>query len=176
MIRIEEASDRVFRPDILDLIRLPMGARNRGRLHEIAAMYRTSEHHFVFVATSNDRAIGCVGIERHTDLLATIHQMAVAEGERNRGVGKQLILAATEAVPCELFAAETDRDAVGFYERCGFTVTSLGKKYPGVERFACTYARRTSAAAIVDAHGHVRLASGTKPLFAALHRAVGTAL
>jgi ribosomal protein S18 acetylase RimI-like enzyme len=153
MIRIEEASGRVFRPDILDLLRLPMGPRNRARLNEIADTYRTSGRHFVFVAASRDRVIGCVGIERHTDLLATIHQMAVAAGERNRGVGKQLVLAAMGAVPCEFFAAETDRDAVGFYERCGFTIISLGEKYPGVERFACTYARRASAATIVNCQG-----------------------
>jgi ribosomal protein S18 acetylase RimI-like enzyme len=50
--------------------------------------------------------------------VATIHQMAVDAGQRNRGVGKQLIVAAIESVPCALFVAETDRDAVGFYERC----------------------------------------------------------
>ena len=36
--------------------------------------------------------------------------------------------------------AETDADAVGFYEQVGFTVTSLGESYPGVERFRCVRA------------------------------------
>jgi len=147
MFRVEEASNKVFQPEILDLLRLPMGLRNRGRLNEIAETYRTSKDHFVFVAISQNRVVGCVGIERHTDLLATIHQMAVDAGERNRGVGKRLIHAAMESIPCRSFVAETDRDAVGFYERCGFTVISLGKKYPGVERFACTYTKRISAVA-----------------------------
>lgn len=31
--------------------------------------------------------------------------------------------------------AETDRSALGFYLALGFGVTSLGEKYPGVERF-----------------------------------------
>jgi len=137
MIRVEEASNKVFEPAILDLLRLPMGPRNRERSNEIAETYRTSKNHFVFVAIFEDRVIGCAGIERHTDLVATIHQMAVDANERNRGVGKQLILAAMKSVPCTLFVAETDRDAVGFYERCGFTIISLGEKYPAVERFAC---------------------------------------
>ena len=34
--------------------------------------------------------------------------------------------------------AETDADAVGFYQRCGFEVESLGELYPGAERFRCT--------------------------------------
>jgi ribosomal protein S18 acetylase RimI-like enzyme len=70
--------------------------------------------------------------------------MAVDAGERNRGVGKELVLAAMASVPCILFVAETDPDAVGFYERCGFTIISLGEKYPGVERFACTYTKRSA--------------------------------
>lgn len=141
MIRVEEASNKVFQPEILDLLRLPMGSRNRGRLNEIAETYRTSKNHFVFIAILEDRVIGCAGIERHTDLVATIHQMAIDVAERNRGVGKQLILSAMKSLPCTLFVAETDRDAAGFYERCGFTIISLGEKYPGVERFACTYAK-----------------------------------
>lgn len=35
--------------------------------------------------------------------------------------------------------AETDADAVDFYRRCGFAVESLGERYPGVERFRCTW-------------------------------------
>ena len=36
-----------------------------------------------------------------------------------------------------MITAETDRDAVEFYWSSGFKVTSLGEKYPGVERFLC---------------------------------------
>jgi len=35
--------------------------------------------------------------------------------------------------------AETDYEAVDFYRRYGFVITSLGEKYPGVERFLCQY-------------------------------------
>lgn len=34
--------------------------------------------------------------------------------------------------------AETDKNAVNFYRKIGFNITSLGEKYPGVERFKCT--------------------------------------
>lgn len=36
-----------------------------------------------------------------------------------------------------VLSAETDAEAVGFYRSCGFTVRSLGEKYPGTERFLC---------------------------------------
>ncbi len=37
--------------------------------------------------------------------------------------------------PALPIVAETDRSALGFYVALGFTMTSLGEKYPGVERF-----------------------------------------
>ena len=40
-----------------------------------------------------------------------------------------------------MFTAETDKDAVDFYRKLGFSVTSLGEKYPGVERFHCEYSK-----------------------------------
>jgi hypothetical protein len=36
--------------------------------------------------------------------------------------------------------AETDADAAAFYSKLGFTVTSLGETYPGIERFRCVRA------------------------------------
>jgi len=38
--------------------------------------------------------------------------------------------------------AETDHEAVDFYRRYGFFITSLGEKYPGVERFLCQYTKQ----------------------------------
>ncbi|WP_239984546.1 hypothetical protein [Lentibacillus sediminis] len=41
----------------------------------------------------------------------------------------------------QFISAETDKDAVVFYQNLGFQITSLGEKYPGVERFLCEYER-----------------------------------
>lgn len=38
-----------------------------------------------------------------------------------------------------LIYTETDNDAVDFYRKYGFEITSLGEKYPGVERFLCEF-------------------------------------
>ncbi|BBY66737.1 hypothetical protein MHEL_49800 [Mycolicibacterium helvum] len=42
--------------------------------------------------------------------------------------------------------AETDVEGVGFYRAIGFTVTALGEKYPGAQRFhAHLHARHDGA-------------------------------
>ncbi len=41
------------------------------------------------------------------------------------------------ALNFDCLEAETDEDAVGFYIKCGFIVTSLGEVHPNTERFRC---------------------------------------
>jgi len=35
------------------------------------------------------------------------------------------------------YSIELAKEAVNFYEKCGFKITSLGEKYPGIVRFKC---------------------------------------
>jgi ribosomal protein S18 acetylase RimI-like enzyme len=66
----------------------------------------------------------------------TLLHIATAPRVRRTGVGSRLLAELWRRVPPELpIAAETDHDAVAFYAANGFVVTSLGEKYPGVERF-----------------------------------------
>ena len=49
-------------------------------------------------------------------------------------MGAKLVAAVAESADQPL-GAETDQASVGFYQALGFTVESLGEKYPGVKRF-----------------------------------------
>lgn len=85
------------------------------------------------------RLIGCVGMEVRLES-AVIRSLSVSASHRGRGVGRSMVEAVLQRTGVSWFEAETDADAVGFYERLGFTVASLGEKYPGVERFRCVRA------------------------------------
>jgi ribosomal protein S18 acetylase RimI-like enzyme len=80
--------------------------------------------------------IACVGFEARPDS-AVIRSLAVDEHHRNRGVGRKMVEAALAKLEPSRVEAETDSEAVGFYRSLGFFTTSLGAKYPGVERFRC---------------------------------------
>jgi len=67
-----------------------------------------------------------------------IRHLAVLPGQRSLGIGRRLVEVLRAQSPGRKLRAETDKDAVGFYEKCGFTCRSLGEKYPGTERFECT--------------------------------------
>ncbi|WP_328824102.1 GNAT family N-acetyltransferase [Niallia circulans] len=59
--------------------------------------------------------------------------MAVSTKQRGKSVGSQMIKFLSKQYT--FISAETDNDAVGFYRKNGFKITSLGEKYPSVERF-----------------------------------------
>lgn len=81
--------------------------------------------------------IGCIGIEFNDAGGCEIKHLAVSPKHRGEGVGSKMIRFIQERHSLTSIFAETDQDAVNFYKKIGFVITSLGEKYPGVERFRC---------------------------------------
>ena len=82
--------------------------------------------------------VGCVGVEIPMPGRATVRHVGVSPGQRNQGIGRDMLFQLARELKLSQLIAETDEEAVGFYQRCGFEVESLGEQYPGVERFRCT--------------------------------------
>ena len=96
----------------------------------------------LFGVEQDEEYIGCIGIEIVSRRVCMINHIAVFPEQRGKRVGSEMINLLAEQF---LFIiAETDKDAVDFYKKYGFTISSLGEKYPGVERFLCTYERPVS--------------------------------
>ncbi|MGE7914625.1 GNAT family N-acetyltransferase [Lysinibacillus xylanilyticus] len=85
--------------------------------------------------------VGCIGIEQISSLSkCEIKHIAVLANQRGKGIGSKMINFVVNKYPSIM--AETDHEAVDFYRRYGFFITSLGEKYPGVERFLCQYTKQ----------------------------------
>jgi len=89
---------------------------------------------------------GLLGLRRAPGAGAVILHLAVAPDLRGQGLGRALLRAAVAAEGLRQLVAETDAEAVGFYRACGFVVTSLGERHPGVERFRCVWTAGEGAA------------------------------
>jgi ribosomal protein S18 acetylase RimI-like enzyme len=89
------------------------------------------------------RLVGVIGLEPRGQGDGTIHHIAVVPEIRLQGVGRRMIHLAESRHSLSVVEAETDGDAVGFYEACGFRIQSLGEQYPGVERFRCVRHRES---------------------------------
>jgi ribosomal protein S18 acetylase RimI-like enzyme len=66
-----------------------------------------------------------------------IISIAVNAPRQRAGIGRALVEGAKRTLDCVSLFAETDDDAVEFYRKAAFAVTSLGEKYPGIVRYAC---------------------------------------
>lgn len=83
--------------------------------------------------------VGCIGIEFVSTNICEIRHLAVSPDSRNQQFGSNMIFFIIEQFHLSSIFAETDKDAVNFYASIGFTITSLGEKYTGVERFHCVF-------------------------------------
>ncbi|QQB06764.1 GNAT family N-acetyltransferase [Macrococcoides caseolyticum] len=100
--------------------------------------YIQSSNQQLFGFMKEDNIIGCIGVEINLSLCEIKH-IAVSPKERGNGIGSKMINFLCEKYSFTSIIAETGTDAVEFYRNFGFKITSLGEKYPGVERFLCEF-------------------------------------
>jgi len=80
---------------------------------------------------------GCIGIEIIKQRQARIRHLAVVPDFQRQGIARSMIQQISDTYGLISISAETDNESLEFYRKTGFTITSLGEKYPGVERFRC---------------------------------------
>lgn len=85
--------------------------------------------------------VGCIGIEFVSPSVCEIKHIAVNPNNRKQQIGSNMIYFIIEKFQIDSIIVETDKDAVEFYASIGFTITSLGEKYPGIERFQCVFSK-----------------------------------
>lgn len=87
----------------------------------------------------DEELIGLIGFVYESRDKVELKHIAIKPNYRSRGIGKDMIHEFIKRKKAVTIKAETDKDAVGFYRKVGFSITSLGEKYSGVERFECVY-------------------------------------
>jgi ribosomal protein S18 acetylase RimI-like enzyme len=123
------------------LLALTLAHPTAERLEAVCIWYRTDSSSRLLGYQSKGVLIGCLGLELSHPGDAIIRAIAVAPFARRKGIGSHLLQQSIATFSLTRLVAKTDRDAVQFYRRCGFTIASLGERYPGVERFLCSWAR-----------------------------------
>ena len=107
----------------------------------VIAEYQANPGQPMLGVEHNGELVGLIGLKLDDGPAAVIRHIVVQPALRDRGLGGAMIRAVCERFALCRLVAETDRDAVGFYHRCGFEVESLGELYSGTERFRCVLTR-----------------------------------
>jgi ribosomal protein S18 acetylase RimI-like enzyme len=132
-----ELAARLDDPNVISLLAFSVGSPTPEQLRTVTARYREQAQWRLLGIEQSGILAGCIGLELTMGTCAVIHNIAVAIEFRGRGFGRAMIEAVAKQFQLGELVAETDVDAVEFYRRCGFEITSLGERYPGVERFRC---------------------------------------
>lgn len=109
------------------------------KIEKAVNAYRQEESLQIIGYENEGTLVGIVGFRLDEDRIMEIRHIAVIPEERGKGYGRGMVLELLLQQNPVKIVAETDEDAVDFYRSIGFMIESLGEKYPGVERFACTY-------------------------------------
>lgn len=143
---IEDVLPELGNPAIRELLAPAIYNPTAERLAQICQRYQTEPTWRLLGYRHRGSIVGCLGLELRGQDNAVIRHIAVAPAWRERGIGKALIVHAIRTFTLSDLIAETDCEAVEFYRRCGFAVQSLGEKYPGTERFLCSYSTDSARA------------------------------
>jgi GNAT superfamily N-acetyltransferase len=79
-------------------------------------------NHYPFVLWVDDTAVGAIRVDIHGDV-AIFRRVAIRDDVQRRGFGRRMLEAAEQFArrqACTRIDSHVDRDAIGFYERCGF--------------------------------------------------------
>ncbi|SFQ74975.1 Acetyltransferase (GNAT) domain-containing protein [Psychrobacillus psychrotolerans] len=131
---MEEMISPFIQPNLRKLLSFATSERNIDREYEL---YIHSPVRELYGYIFEDEVVGCIGIEILDFKRCEIKHIAVFPNHRGKGLGSKMISFIKVKHPVPFVIAETDKEAVIFYENYGFKITSLGEKYPGVERFQC---------------------------------------
>ncbi|MDF2645335.1 MAG: family N-acetyltransferase [Paenibacillus sp.] len=108
-------------------------------LQPVIERYENDANLWLFGYESEGILVGIIGFELSDNQEMTITHLAVEPESRGVGFGRGIILEIIEDMHPVRIVTETDEESVQFYRNIGFVIRSLGEKYPGVERFLCTY-------------------------------------
>ncbi len=134
-----EVTSQVAETTVLSVLEMAVGYPTPAKLAGIAETYRSNPCWSAYALVDQGLVLAVVGAEIQAEDSVRIRHIAVAQEWRRRGLGRRLIEELRRHLGATELYAETDADAAPFYERCGFSVSSLGERYPGVERFACRF-------------------------------------
>lgn len=109
------------------------------QLSQVISTYESDTVYELYGMVSEEEIVGIVGCTQQEEGTVVIRHLAVKPECRGAGFGRGLILELIQKLEPTTLIAETDEEAVEFYRSIGFIIESLGEKYPGVERFRCSY-------------------------------------
>ena len=134
-ISFADVKASLWQPEVLALLKPSVYNPTPERLKSRAEKYSADKNIFVYACKIDSVYAGIVVLKTENDT-AEILDIAVKPKYRKHGIGRKLIDFIFNRFPVDTIIAETDDEAVEFYKRCGFTITSVGE-FCDTKRYFC---------------------------------------
>lgn len=135
---IERYSKNMHDPaEVKALLALAAGRPTLDKLAYLIDQFYASTGRTMFICSRNGKITGVIGVEYTRSSHGFITHLAVSPDLRKKGIADRLIKHAAAALELDEMEAETDQDAVDFYNSCGFKTREIDSPYAGVRRFRC---------------------------------------
>ena len=138
---IQNIKQGFLSPEVYEIYSQCMYAPTYEKFAEKASAYLNDKSTAIYGFYEDHVLLGVIVLQDKSPNTAEIIGIAVDHTHQHRHIGKALIqYAVTTGRYTELYA-ETDDDAVSFYERCGFEVEAFQTAYNGIpcRRYRCRY-------------------------------------
>lgn len=102
-----------------------------------AQRYIDSNDTYAYVFLQDGKYVGIMIFEIK-DSIATINDISVNAEFRGKGIGSKLVHYISNQFAVKTITAQTDDDAVGFYEKCGFKIKEIKTEFDS-KRYFCKF-------------------------------------
>lgn len=122
--------------NILEILKYSHFNPTKEKLSKLMQKYHEDKDAFPFASFDGDKISGVIVVQKIENETYEIIDIAVDENYRGQGIASKLIDYVIEKLNIKILFAETDDDAVGFYEKYGFKTENIkNKEYT---RYKCT--------------------------------------
>ena len=123
--------------EVKTLLSLAVGQPTIDKIAYLVDQFYASTGRNMFIHSRNGSITGLIGVEYTRSSCGFITHLVVNPALRKKGIGERLIKHIAETLELDEIEAETDQDAVGFYNACGFKTKKIDSPCMGVSRFRC---------------------------------------
>ena len=142
MLEFVSVKQNVFDTGILPLLAPSVFKPTPEKLRSRAEKYFNNPNTHIYACREGGKYIGIVVFEV-VGTNATVLDIAVDEACRKQGIGSALLSFVFDKFNISELTAETDDDAVGFYQKLGFSIAET-KTVFDTKRYVCTISKNKS--------------------------------
>ncbi len=139
MLEFIDVKLNIFDKGVLELLKPSVFNPTPEKLKTRAEKYANNPNTNIFACREGGKFVGIAVVEI-IDSMATVLDIAVDESCRNKGIGSSLLSFFLDNFSINKMIAETDDDAVGFYQKFGFTIAETKTVY-NTKRYVCEYTK-----------------------------------